>query len=499
MRGVEKLRKLVERAKSFVILQGHNIWKLGKDDPRRVIHSIKPLFKQSGVLKDIADNVLWALMTVVVVLQFTAGATFCKGFNRGLGTVSAGLLAFLMEFIATDCGTVSRAIIIGLAVFVVGATATYIRFLPYLKNNYDYGVVTFVLTFNLIAVSSYRVDSALKIARDRFYAIAIGCAVCLIMSALVFPYWSGEDLHNSIVNRLEGLAEAVEACVSGYFNNEAPDINEDDPEEDPVCMGYKAILDSKSTDETMAGHASWEPRHSRQNRFPGKQYVKLGGVIRQFSYTVVALHGCIKTEIQTPRHVRALFKDPCTRVADEVSNALNELANSIRNRCQCSPEILYDHLHEALTGLNTAFKAQPRLFIGPATDQTSDMLLAKAAAVAASDADKYLSSVKTDSAALLSEWRLSKRASNGVKSADKKTLKPTLSRITITSLEFSEALPFAAFSSLLIEIVAKLEIVIEEVEELGKKAKFKESNQGDNVTVTVQTPQTEDQTTTPDS
>ena len=126
------------------------------------------------------------------------------------------------------------------------------------------------------------------------------------------------------------------------------------------------------------------------------------------------------------------------------------------------------------------------------------MLLAKAAAVAASDADKYLSSVKTDSAALLSEWRLSKRASNGVKSADKKTLKPTLSRITITSLEFSEALPFAAFSSLLIEIVAKLEIVIEEVEELGKKAKFKESNQGDNVTVTVQTPQTEDQTNTPE-
>ena len=53
----------------------------------------------------------------------------------------------------------------------------------------------------------------------------------------------------------------------------------------------------------QAGHASWEPRHSRQNRFPGKQYVKLGGVIRQFSYTVVALHGCIKTEIQVGNKV----------------------------------------------------------------------------------------------------------------------------------------------------------------------------------------------------
>lgn len=41
------------------------------------------------------------------------------------------------------------------------------------------------------------------------------------------------------------------ACVSGYFNNEAPHINEDEPEKDPVYLGYKAILDSKSADETM--------------------------------------------------------------------------------------------------------------------------------------------------------------------------------------------------------------------------------------------------------
>lgn len=122
-------------------------------------------------------------------------------------------------------------------------------------------------------------------------------------------------------------------------------------------------------------------------------------------------------------------------------------------------------------------------------------MLAQAAAVAASDADKYLSSVRTDSAALLSEWRLSKRASNRFKAADsdKKVLKPTLSKITLTSLEFSEALPFAAFSSLLVEIVAKLEIVIEEVEELGKKAKFKECTRGDDVIVTVRRPEMDDQ------
>lgn len=91
-----------------------------------------------------------------------------------------------------------------------GTTATYMRFFPYIKKNYDYGVVIFLLTFNLITVSSYRVENVLKIAHDRFYTIAIGCAICLLMSLLVFPMWSGEDLHNCTVGKLEGLAKSIE-------------------------------------------------------------------------------------------------------------------------------------------------------------------------------------------------------------------------------------------------------------------------------------------------
>lgn len=93
---------------------------------------------------------------------------------------------------------------------LAGAAATYLRFFPYIKKNYDYGVVIFLLTFNLITVSSYRVGNVLKIAHERFYTIAIGCAVCLLMSLLIFPNWSGEDLHNSTVFKLEGLAKSIE-------------------------------------------------------------------------------------------------------------------------------------------------------------------------------------------------------------------------------------------------------------------------------------------------
>lgn len=196
-------------------------------------------------------------------------------------------------------------------------------------------------------------------------------------------------------------------------------------------------------------------------------------------------NGC---ELQTPRFVRSLFKDPCIRVAGEVSKALMELADSIRNRRQCPPEILSDHLHEALQDLDAALKSQPKLFLGPSANANANALaFALARQKSSKNVTVSLSSVKTDSSALR-DWK-SKRAND--QAAEPKVLRPTLSKLAITSLEFSEALPFAAFASLLVETVAKLERMIEEVEELGRVANFKEyseSDGGEKVTVICQNP-----------
>lgn len=499
----KRLNMYVEKLKKFPGLAWKAIWQVGREDPRKAIHSIKVglsltlvslLYLLEPLFEGIGQNAIWAVMTVVVVLEFTAGATLCKGLNRGFGTLLAGLLAFFIEFIATASGQVFKAICIATAVFLIGMSATYVRFVPYIKKNYDYGVVIFLLTFNLITVSSFRVDNVVKIAHERFYTIAIGCGICLLMSLLIFPNWSGEELHDSTVFKLEGLANSIQACVNDYFTEAEPQTANGESLEDPIYKGYKAVLDSKSTDETLAMYASWEPRHSRYcYRIPWQQYVKLGAVLRHFGYTIVALHGCLKTEIQTPRSVRGLFKDPCIRVAREVSKALMELADSVRKRRQCSPEVLSDHLHEALHDLDTALRSQPKLFLGPNANSNTNML-ALAAAQARQKSGKdfgiSLSSVKTDTSALL-EWR-SKRAFEQSKENDRKVLRPTLSKIAITSLEFSEALPFAAFASLLVEIVARLDLVIEEVEELGRLAHFKEFDPGDAVvSVICQTPKAE--------
>uniref|UniRef100_M4D817 Aluminum-activated malate transporter 12 n=1 Tax=Brassica campestris TaxID=3711 RepID=M4D817_BRACM len=480
----EKIKKIPKR-----------LWDVGKEDPRRVIHALKVgisltlvslLYLMEPLFKDIGSNAIWAVMTVVVVLEFSAGATLCKGLNRGLGTLIAGSLAFFIEFVANDSGKGLRAIFIGTAVFIIGAAATYIRFIPYIKKNYDYGVVIFLLTFNLITVSSYRVDSVITIAHDRFYTIAIGCGICLFMSLLVFPIWSGEDLHKTTVGKPPGLSRSIEACVSEYFEEKEKETSDS---KDRIYEGYQAVLDSKSIDETL-------PRHTiRCHRFPCQQYVKVGAVLRQFGYTVVALHGCLQTEIQTPRSVRALFKDPCVRLAGEVCKALSELADSISNHRHCSPEILSDHLHVALQDLNSAIKSQPKLFLGSnlhrhnnkhqnavsqrnRANDVSNKTTESTGSRQGQSGAVSLSSFRTDTSALM-EYRRSFKNNNRSETTsaagERRMLRPQLSKIAVmTSLEFSEALPFAAFASLLVEMVARLDNVIEEVEELGRIACFKE-------------------------
>ncbi|CAN1256657.1 Aluminum-activated malate transporter 12 [Linum perenne] len=488
-------------------------WKLlkvGKDDPRHFIHAVKAglaltlvslLYLLEPAFKVFGENAIWAVITVVVVIEFTAGATLCRGINRGLGTTLAALLAAAIEYIVKDTGLVFQAIVIGSTVFATGAVATYMRSVPYLKKNYDYGFMIFLLTFNLITVTSFRVSNVFEIARERFTTIVIGGGICLFVSLFIFPIWSGQDLHNFTVKKLQGMATSIEACVDEYFKEDGgkeADSDDDDDEEDPIYKGYKAVLDSKSIDETWALYASWEPRYSRKCKYPWQQYVKVGAALRRFSYTVVALHGCLQTEIQTTRSCRALFKDPCTRVASEVSKVLMELAISIQNRRHCSPEFLTDNLQKALLDLNNAIKSQPRLFLGSNTD-----VLAMAASqaheggssVSMSNAREggsvSISTVKTDSSALM-EWKTRHHHNHQSKKEltdQRKVLRPQLSKIAMMtcSLEFCEALPFAAFASLLVEMVAKLDSVMEEIDELARVGCFKEYN-GDDVVVNVGTP-----------
>lgn len=78
----KRIQISAEKMKMFPALLWQRIWKLGRDDPRRVIHALKVglsltlvslLYLLEPLFKGIGQNAIWAVMTVVVVLEFTAG------------------------------------------------------------------------------------------------------------------------------------------------------------------------------------------------------------------------------------------------------------------------------------------------------------------------------------------------------------------------------------------------------------------------------------------
>ena len=139
-----------------------------------------------------------------------AGGTLIKGLNRAFATLLAGFIAVGAHKVAYLCGNHGEPVVLAAFVFLLASAATFSRFIPEVKARYDYGVTIFILTFSLVAVSSYRVEELIRLAHQRFSTIAIGVATCLFTTIFVWPVWAGEDLHNLAAANLDKLADFLE-------------------------------------------------------------------------------------------------------------------------------------------------------------------------------------------------------------------------------------------------------------------------------------------------
>ncbi|KAM6595774.1 hypothetical protein CsatA_006298 [Cannabis sativa] len=337
------LKLLLQKFISKVCKIGKDTKELGKDDPRRVIHSVKvgialslvsifyyyqPLYDNFGV------SAMWAVMTVVVVFEYTVGATLGKGLNRGLATLLAGALGVGAHHLASLSGQIGEPILLGFFVFLQATLSTFVRFFPRIKARYDYGLLIFILTFSLISVSGFRDDEILEMAHKRLSTIFIGSSVCVIICILICPVWAGEDLHNMIALNLEKLGNFLEGFGDEYFNSSTAAVKEDQSkkeEKKTFLQGYKSVLNSKSSEESLANFARWEPGHGRfKFRHPWKQYLKVATLTRQCAYRIEALHGHLNTDPKASPEIREQIQEACTKISLESGKALKELAKSVR-------------------------------------------------------------------------------------------------------------------------------------------------------------------------
>eukprot|EP00253_Pinus_taeda_P003296 PITA_03296 len=472
-------------------------WRLGADDPRRILHSIKVgialvLVSLFYFMNPLFETVtwgmtVWSVMTVVVVFEFTAGATLSKGLNRMLATLFGGLLAVGTNYVAVHVGHNSEPIVIGAAVFLISAAATFARFLPKIKARYDYGVLIFVLSFSFMAISGYRVNNLFEVAYKRLGTIIIGCILCILISLLIFPVWAGEDLHRLIIKNLEGLAKSLEGCMIEYFKESSVEFSD---KYSNVCKGYKSILNSKANEEALANFARWEPKHGQFGlRYPWMQYVKIGATMRSCAYCLEALNGCLNSKAQTRHSLREHLKAPCMNLAAESSKVLLELAESMKTMTRGTRiDLMTDRLNRRVKELQICLVFKPKVFIDSKRqeimEETPQDKVVDIKLTPPDESENPQDLRRNEPQGRMGETNIDPLISSEKRMWPYEDLPVTMGDSTgagekqIQNYEidegesFMDTAPLATVACLLTEIVASLGTVIKAVDELGERANF---------------------------
>ncbi|CAI0448198.1 unnamed protein product [Linum tenue] len=440
---------------------------MGRSDPRKIVFSAKVgltlmiislLIYWKEPMKELSQHSVWAVLTVVVVFEFSIGATLSKGFNRGLGTLSAGGLALGMAELSQLVGEWEEEVIV-ISIFIMGFCATYAKLLPPLKP-YEYGFRVYLLTYCMVMISGYQTREFIHTAVTRFLLIAFGAGVCLAINIFIYPIWAGEDLHNLVAKNFMNVATSLEGCVEGYLNcveyERIPSkILTYQASDDPLYRGYRSAVESTSQEDALLFNA------------------------------------------QAPAERRQVFRQELQRVGAEGAKVLRLLGNKIKNLEKLGPvDVLYE-VHEAAEELQKKVDKKSYLLVNAECweigSREKDMGEPQDMLTFDDDEENQFVEYKAHSEALLNLRSLTipkswdDRVPPGVASQDpayaKQTSWPKRHSFTAASLpqieesktfESASALSLATFASLLTEFVARLQNIVDAFQELSEKGNFKD-------------------------
>ncbi|KAK1408325.1 hypothetical protein QVD17_39998 [Tagetes erecta] len=252
----------------------HKILEFAKEDVNRVTFSLKVglavllvslLILIQAPYQVFGTTIVWSILTVAIMFEYTVGTTLQKGFNRALGSLFAAVLAIAVAEFALTSGPVAEPIIIGISIFMIGAVTSFMKLWPTLVP-YEYGFRVILFTYCLIIVSSYRIGNPIRTSVDRIYSILIGATVTITVNTLIFPIWAGEQLHKELVQNFSSVADSLEECVKKYLDNGSnrPVFIKTLMDGFPDDLAYKkcqSTLNSLAELESLALSAKWEPPH----------------------------------------------------------------------------------------------------------------------------------------------------------------------------------------------------------------------------------------------